>query len=77
MPDDHDIDADLFDDDGDRTIDCPHCGAEIDEDAEQCPVCGMWLTTAERVGRGPRPWLIVAVLIALILLLLLAGRGLF
>lgn len=77
MPDDaHDIDADLFDEDVDRSIDCPHCGAEIDEDAEQCPSCGMWLTTADRVGRR-RPWGIVALLIALIVVLLLAGAQLF
>ena len=27
---------------------CPECGDEIDEEAEMCPSCGYWLTTAER-----------------------------
>ena len=27
---------------------CPECGAEIDVEAEVCPSCGYWLTTAER-----------------------------
>ena len=27
---------------------CPECGAEIDVEAEACPSCGYWLTTAER-----------------------------
>lgn len=27
---------------------CPDCGAEIDVEAEMCPECGYWLTTAER-----------------------------
>jgi len=30
------------------TGDCPECGAEIDVEAEMCPACGYWLTTAER-----------------------------
>ena len=27
---------------------CPECGTEIDVEAEVCPSCGYWLTTAER-----------------------------
>jgi len=30
------------------TIACPSCGADVFEDAEQCPSCGHWLTDAER-----------------------------
>jgi len=27
---------------------CPECRAEIHVDAEMCPSCGYWLTTADR-----------------------------
>lgn len=55
-PDEHD--ADLMDEGSDDQIACPHCGAAVWADAEQCPSCGMWLTEAERddAARGGRRW---------------------
>ncbi|MGI9427760.1 MAG: hypothetical protein ACR2NM_03820 [Bythopirellula sp.] len=54
-----DWDDDHWDDDpGDDQFDeehavdacgpCPECGVEIDVEAEMCPACGHWLSTAER-----------------------------
>ncbi len=37
------------DDEDDEAIGlCPECRAEIHVDAEVCPSCGYWLTTADR-----------------------------
>ena len=39
----------------DATIDCPHCGKEIYEDAERCPHCERYLSdedAARRKNRG-------------------------
>jgi hypothetical protein len=77
--------ADSFDDceypeeaDGDDgsadTIGCPHCGADVYEDADQCPECGMYLVADTRVWSGKSLWWIalgllgiVAVILALVL----------
>jgi hypothetical protein len=34
--------AGLYADDGRAVVPCPHCRAEIDEESEQCPKCGMY-----------------------------------
>ena len=34
------------------TISCPHCRAEIYEDAVSCPSCGTWLDAKDRLGRS-------------------------
>src|SRR3954471_6111614 len=34
----------LYVDDDRAVVPCPHCRAEIDEESEQCPKCGMYLT---------------------------------
>ena len=39
-----------YDDDESETIPCSECGAEIHEDAVQCPVCGHYVT------RSTSPW---------------------
>jgi RNA polymerase subunit RPABC4/transcription elongation factor Spt4 len=36
--------AGVYADDGRAAVPCRHCRAEIDEDAEQCPKCGMYVT---------------------------------
>lgn len=44
-----DVDDDFDDggvDDGAELISCPHCGAEIYEDSEQCAICGEYVTHA-------------------------------
>lgn len=44
--DESDEDAELS-----ETVPCPECGAEIYEDAFQCPVCGSYLP-----GQSSSPW---------------------
>ena len=66
------------DDDDDETLtrDCPRCGADVYEDAEQCPLCGTWLTANTSPWQG-RAWWWVALGIlgigALMAVLALAG----
>jgi hypothetical protein len=71
LPDESD-----FDDDQSETLPCPDCGADVYEDAEQCPVCGNYLirdTNPLRDSSRPLAWLLVglvgmaAVIVALLL----------
>lgn len=57
MPDDwenDDWENDDWDNEHDEALDvdecgpCPECGEEMDVEAEMCPACGHWLSTAER-----------------------------
>ena len=67
MCSDDDDDADL--------LPCPECGTEIYEDAEQCPICGAYVTfsTSPWSGRSPI-WVFIgfAGLVAVIAALLLS-----
>jgi hypothetical protein len=40
-------------------VTCPNCGAEVYEDAEQCPACGEWITRSTHPLSG-RSWWFVA-----------------
>jgi hypothetical protein len=51
------------DDDAEPTIDCPHCGSEVHEDAQRCPQCGTYLSE-EDAPAAARPWWIVLGVIA-------------
>jgi hypothetical protein len=55
------------------TIPCGHCGADVYEEAEQCPRCGEWITrhSSPLTGR-PLWWQLIGLLgvIAVILALL-------
>ena len=42
-------DEDDLDDGSTDTVVCPHCGADVYEDADQCPECGMFLLSDTRV----------------------------
>jgi len=60
-----DADDDDLDDDDDHTMPCPHCGADIYEDAVRCPVCERYLTQEEiRTTSKPR-WVIVTAAVVL------------
>lgn len=50
-------DDDWPDDDPDESdvVTCPNCGADVYEDAEQCPACGEWITSSTHPLSG-RPW---------------------
>jgi hypothetical protein len=56
-------DEDESDDDSTETAPCPHCGAEVYEDAVRCPVCGEYVTTGGNIWSGrPLWWIVLAVL---------------
>ncbi len=44
-------------DDLSETCPCPNCGADVYEDAEQCPVCGQYITPGGRnLWSGRSSW---------------------
>jgi hypothetical protein len=51
-------------DDFSETIECPHCGAEVYEEAERCPHCERYLSQEDAPGRKPW-WIIVGALLCL------------
>jgi endogenous inhibitor of DNA gyrase (YacG/DUF329 family) len=57
-----------------ETVPCPHCGADIYEDAVRCPACGTYVThtTSPWVGR-PVWWIVLALLGVLATVCALAG----
>jgi len=65
---------DAADDDLTETTPCPSCGADVYEDAEQCPYCGTYLTsqTSPWAGRSVW-WIVLAVLGLLATILALSG----
>jgi hypothetical protein len=68
---DDELDEDEFsekndDDDPTETVTCHSCGAEVYEDAEQCPYCGMYLTADTSPWSGRSPWWVVLALLGLI-----------
>ena len=46
------------DEDEEPTIDCPHCGGEVHEDAQRCPHCETYLSEEDAPPAG-KPWWIV------------------
>ena len=57
-----DPDESECDDDDSDTIACPQCGADVYEDAEQCPICGNYLirdTNPLRESSRPLAWLLL------------------
>jgi hypothetical protein len=60
--DDPDLDDDWADDDEDESdvVSCPECGADVYEDAEQCPACGQYIVHGTSPWRGrPRWWILL------------------
>ena len=57
-----------------RTVRCPHCRAEIDEESEQCPKCGMYISKEDAPGNKSPVWIIVMAL-ALLAAIALALAG--
>jgi hypothetical protein len=55
--------AGLYVDDERAVVPCPHCRAEIDEEAEQCPKCGTYISSEDAPSeRKSLVWIIVMVL---------------
>jgi hypothetical protein len=59
LRDDEFSDEDTFDDDSTATIPCPACGAEVYEDAPQCPQCGSYITHDSHALSGRPLWWII------------------
>ena len=57
--------AGLYADDDRAVVPCPHCRAEIDEESEQCPKCGMFISKEDAPSSGRSPVMLVLVLCAL------------
>ena len=66
--------AGLYADDGRDTVPCPHCRAAIDEEAEQCPRCGMYLSREDAPAEGKSPvWVVLMLLALFAALVMVAG----
>ncbi len=63
-----DRDALLEDEEGTDTVLCPECGADVYEDADQCPVCGMFMVPDTRFWSGKPLWWIALGFLGLIAL---------
>ncbi len=70
-PDESDMDGDDDDESDVATIECPHCGAEVYEFAEKCPVCGRYVSR-EDAPRTSHPRWVIATATALLLFMLYA-----
>ncbi len=74
----HDDDEDWYDDDDElddeEAARCPECGEPIHIITDKCPVCGYWLSDADRrvmwSGMSKPRWLKVTAVIVLIAFLL-------
>jgi hypothetical protein len=63
LRDDEFPDEDDSDDGSSETVACPECGAEVYEDAVQCPVCGNYIMHQAGIWSGrPAWWIILALL---------------
>ena len=56
---DEPLDENGIDDDQSETVPCPECGAEVYEDAVQCPVCGTYLSAESSPWHGRPIWWIL------------------
>jgi hypothetical protein len=42
-----------------ETLPCPHCGAEVYEDAPRCPDCGAYISRSTNPWHGKPLWWVV------------------
>jgi hypothetical protein len=73
---DEDDEGDEWDDEESVVVACPSCGAEVYEEAEQCPACGEWITPSSHPFPGRSWWFIglgLAGMAATIIVLVLLG----
>ncbi len=69
-----DEDPDDLDDDATATLSCPHCGAEIYEDAVRCPACENYVTPDTRVfSNRPLWWILLGLTGIVAVVLVLSG----
>jgi len=57
------------------TDECPHCGAAVYDDAEQCPACGKYLSREDAPSRLPPLWILIGVGVCLVIVILWALSG--
>ena len=62
------------DEDDDETAPCPHCGASVYHDAEQCPRCGESLSREDAPSAAKPLWIVLTVLVLLGLFAIAALR---
>jgi hypothetical protein len=67
---------DLCDDESAELVACTECGADIYEDAPQCPVCGAYVVRDTRAWSGRSSWWILLVMLGIVALItaLVLGR---
>jgi hypothetical protein len=70
---DDDIDDSAGEDD--PTIDCPHCGADVYDDAEQCPSCGTYLSKEDAPAQLPPLWILIGVAVCILIVIAWAMGG--
>jgi len=59
-------DEDNYDSDEVDTIPCPECGADVYEEAEQCPACGWYITSSSNPLSGRSWWWIALGMLGII-----------
>ena len=69
-------DVDGSDDDQTDTIPCPECGAEVYEDADQCPACGHYIVHDTRAWSGRSLWWVALAVLGIGAVILALGLGL-
>jgi hypothetical protein len=74
-PDPPDMDDEDADDDAADTHPCPHCGADVYEESQQCPVCGQYIDQP-RHSNFPR-WVPVAAVLVILAMLYAVVRWIF
>jgi hypothetical protein len=62
-------------DDESPTRECPRCGADVYEDAEQCPLCSTWLTADTSPWSGRAWWWVALGLLGVFALVIVLGLG--
>ena len=70
---DDDFDEEWEDDDDFPVVSCPYCGAEMLEDAPQCPTCGRYISAEDRPPANRLGWMATGIAILLIIAMVLAA----
>ncbi|MFO0948044.1 MAG: zinc ribbon domain-containing protein [Planctomycetota bacterium] len=70
--DEEPLEDDYSEDDESDTVDCPHCGKPVYEDAEQCPYCGDYIVPGESTSvlSGKPIWYVTLVLFGIFAVIL-------
>jgi ribosomal protein S27AE len=62
-------------DDETLTRECSRCGADVYEDADQCPRCGAWLTADTSPWKGRAWWWVALGLVGIFVLIIVLALG--